>query len=145
EREGDGWLVASIEQEEEGKHQLDEKIVARPDADVESLHDEAMVEGAAADKVPEGVKISEIADLDFDGDARTAAMDISLADGRFAPDILEVAVRRAVAGWAEAVDGSDKPLEAVATPDAVGELLYPGDPNRKTRVVVRGPKVQHLR
>ena len=59
---------------------------------------------------PTGVKIAEVADLQYDGDAHSAAMDLSLADGRFAPDVLEVAARRAVDAWAQAVDGDDTPL-----------------------------------
>jgi predicted lipid-binding transport protein (Tim44 family) len=32
----------------------------------------------------------------------------------------------------------------VATPEAVGELLYGGDASRKTRLVVRGPRVRAI-
>ena len=72
-------------------------------------------------------------------------MDLSLADGRFAPDILEVAARRAVAAWAEAVDGPDDELRKVATPGAAAELLHPGDASGRTRLVVRGAQVQRIR
>ena len=96
-----------------------------------------------ADAVPEGISVAEVADLQFDGDAHAAAMDLSVADGRFAPDVLEVAARRAVDAWAEAVDGSDGPLQAIAHPDAVRELLHPG--GASTRLVVRGPKVKQIR
>ena len=67
-----------------------------------------------ADAVPTGTSVAEVADLDFSGDARAAANDLSLADGRFAPDVLEVAARRAVQAWAEAVDGPDDRLRALA-------------------------------
>ena len=97
------------------------------------MRDEALVEGAVADAVPEGTKIAEVADLQYDGDAHAAAMDLSLADGRFAPDVLEVAARRAVDAWAQAVDGDDAPLDAIATPAPSDELLYAGDTERRTR------------
>ena len=109
------------------------------------MRDEALVEGAVADAVPEGTKVSDIADLQFDGSAHAAALDLCLADGRFAPDILEVAARRAVAAWAEAVDGSDAGLKAIASPEAAKQLLHPGDPSAATRVVVRGPRVKQIR
>jgi predicted lipid-binding transport protein (Tim44 family) len=109
------------------------------------MHDEALVEGAAAEAVPEGTKIAEVADLDFQGDARAAANDLSLADARFAPDILEVAARRAVEAWGEAIDGDRGDLEAIADGGVVQELLHPGDPSGKTRLVVRGPKVDQIR
>jgi predicted lipid-binding transport protein (Tim44 family) len=140
-----GWRLLSIEQDEEGKHHLEADIVATPWADTERLRDQSLVEGAVADKVAEGFTVAEVADLDLDGDARAAALDLSLADARFGPDVLEAAARRAVAGWAEAVDGEDRDLEAVAEPAAVQELLHPGDPSGRTRLVVRGPRIQKLR
>lgn len=144
-RRDDRWIVVSIEQDTEGVHNLDAEIIARPDADDERLHDESTVEVAQADAAPADVRTAEIADLDFDGDARAAALDLSLADARFAPDVLEVAVRRAVAGWAEAIDGEDAPLLSVAAADVAGEMLHPGDPSGKTRLVVRGPRVRAMR
>ncbi len=144
-RPGDGgWMVLSIEQDMEGSHHLDAEIVASPWGDDRRLRDEALVEGAVADKVLEGYKVSDVADLDFDGDARAAALDLSLADGRFAPDVLEAAVRAAVDGWTEAVDGEDDKLLALATPGAAHDLLYP-DKSERRRLVVRGPRVTALR
>ncbi|MEA2419149.1 MAG: hypothetical protein QOE60_1355 [Thermoleophilaceae bacterium] len=140
-----GWMLLSIEGSDEGLHHIESEIVATPWDDTQRLRDESLVEGAVADKVAEGFTVAEVADLDFDGDARAAALDLSLADARFGPDVLEVAARRAVAGWAEAVDGEDSQLEAVAEPGALQELLYPGDPSRRTRLVVRGPKIRALR
>ncbi len=139
------WILRSIEQGAEGAHTLDEQLVASPWSDDGAMRDEALVEGAVADAVPEGTSIAEIADLDFEGDARAAALDLSLADGRFAPDVLEVAARRAVAAWAEAVDGDDAALLAIAHPQAAQDLLHPGDPSHKTRLVVRGPAVKQIR
>jgi predicted lipid-binding transport protein (Tim44 family) len=108
------------------------------------MRDESLTELAVADAIPAG-QIAEVADLEFDGDARTAALDLAMVDGRFAPDVLEAAARRAVAAWAEAVDGDDTALERAATPEAVRDLLHPGDPEGRTRLVVRGPRLQGLR
>jgi predicted lipid-binding transport protein (Tim44 family) len=139
------WMLGSIEQGAEGQHALEEQIVATAWSDEQGMRDESLVEGAVADAVPAGTKIAEVADLQFEGEARAAALDLSLADGRFAPDVLEVAARRAVAAWADAVDGDDASLAAIAEPDAVRELLHPGDPTGQTRLVVRGPKVTRIR
>ena len=138
------WILQSIEQGAEGSHQLTGRIVATPWADEQALRDEALVEGAVQDAVPQGTKVAEVADLDFEGDARAAALDLSVADGRFAPDVLEVAARRAVAAWVDAVDGDDGPLLAVADPTAARELLHPGDPTGSTRLVVRGLEVRRI-
>jgi predicted lipid-binding transport protein (Tim44 family) len=139
------WILVSIEQGAEGDHALTEELVTAPDQDDTAMRDEALIEGAVADAVPAGTSIADVADLDFEGDARAAALDLSLADGRFAPDVLEIAARRAVSAWAEAVDGDDAALETIAHPDAVQHLLHPGDPSQRTRLVVRGPKVTQIR
>jgi hypothetical protein len=137
------WILLSIEQDAEGRHQLDAPIVASPWGD-ERLRDQSLTEVATADAVS-ATALAEIAPVDMDGDARAAALDMSLVDGRYAPAVLEAAARRAVEAWAEAVDGSDAPLEAIADPGAIDALLYPGDPSRTTRLVVRGPRLQSLR
>ena len=138
------WVLLSIEQDKEGAHHLDADIVASPWGDDERLRDEAVTELATADAVPDA-QIAEVADLDFDGTARAAALDLAMVDGRFAPDVLEAAARQAVAAWAEAVDGDDAALERAATPEAVRELLYAGDASERTRLVVRGPRLRALR
>ena len=139
------WMLISIEQGAEGMHAIDDKIVATTWSDNTALRDEALIEGAVQDAVPTDVSIAEVADLDFRGDAHAAALDLSLADGRFAPDVLEVTARRAVTAWAEAVDGDDARLRSIAHGQAVRELLHPGDPSARTRLVVRGPKVRQIR
>jgi predicted lipid-binding transport protein (Tim44 family) len=144
-RHGDRWMLQSIEQGAEGRHSLQDQIVATDWGDQQALRDEALIEGAVAQAVPDGTKVSEVADLQFTGDARAAANDLSLADGRFAPDVLEVAARRAVTAWMAAVDGGDGQLRAIAAPTAVPELLHPGDPSEQTRLVVRGAMVKQIR
>ena len=143
-RRDGGWYLASIEQRAEGDHHLDEEIVPSPWSDGR-IRDEALTEVAAQDALPDGFTTADLADFDFEGDARQHALDLSLADARFGPDVLEAAARRAVAAWAEAVDGEDAALEQVASPAAIGELLYAGDRSRRTRVVVRGPRVKRIR
>jgi predicted lipid-binding transport protein (Tim44 family) len=139
------WRLISIEHAAEGSHVLAEPIVATPWSDNQALQDEALMESAAADAVPEGTQIAEVADLDFAGDAHAAALDLSLADGRFAPDVLEITARRAAKAWAEAVDGDDARLHSIAHGTAVNDLLHPGDPSHRTRLVVRGPEVRKIR
>lgn len=144
-RRGGRWVLGSIEQGAEGQHALDSRVVAAPWSDENALRDEALIEGAVADALPSNTKVSELADLDFAGDARAAALDLSLVDGRFTPDVLEVAARRAVQAWATAVDGDDGPLKSIAHPSAVQALLHPGDPSGRTRLVVRGPEIKQIR
>lgn len=142
-KRGGRWVLQSIEQGAEGLHALEENVVATPWGDEQALHDQALVEGAVP--VPEGVRLAEVADLQFDGPAEAAALDLCVVDGRFSPDVLEVAARRAVAAWAEAVDGKDDGLYALAQGHVIRDLLHPGDPSGRTRVVVRGPQVKQIR
>jgi predicted lipid-binding transport protein (Tim44 family) len=133
------WILLSIEQDEEGSHQLDAPIEADPSED-RRMTDRARVEVAVADAPPGDVRHG---DLD-DEDARTAlaaARDLSLADPRFDPDIIEATVRRGVAAWAEAVDGDDAAFAHLARPGLLSELLYPPSPGRSLRLVVRAPVV----
>ena len=138
------WIVLSIEQQKEGDHQLGEPVVATPWSDTERLTAESLVEQAAAQKLPEGVAVSEVAAAEFTGAARTAALDLALVDGRFSPDVLSVEVRRAVSAWAEAVDGDDADLRELATPRRCRRSCIPGDPSERTRLVVRGPLVEQV-
>jgi predicted lipid-binding transport protein (Tim44 family) len=138
------WMLASIEQGAEGSHQLEERLVQTEWADDQALQDEALVEGANAEAVPTGTKLSELTDtaVAIDADARARALDLSLADGRFDPAILEVAARRAVQAWAQAIDGETQPLLALADSDAVAQMLHPSGSG--SRMVVRGPKIERI-
>ncbi len=144
-RRSSHWVLASIEQGHEGDHALDEQIVATPWADERGMRDSALVEGAVADAAPAGTSPAELASVSYDGDAEAAANDLSVADGRFAPAILEVAANRAVQAWALAIDGSDHALDEIATPQARRELLYAGDSSGSLRLVVRGPVINRIR
>jgi predicted lipid-binding transport protein (Tim44 family) len=144
-KRGTRWILQSIEQGAEGAHALNERLVATPWADEQSMRDEALVEQAFADALPNGTPIADLADLQFEGSARAAALDLSLVDDRFSPGLLEVAARRGVAAWAKAVDGADDELYAIAHGPAARQLLHPGDPAGRTRVVVRGPRIKQIR
>jgi predicted lipid-binding transport protein (Tim44 family) len=117
------WTLLSIEERSEGEDHLAEPIIASPWSDTDHLRDEAVIETAAADQLPAGFKPADLADPDFEGDARAAALDLSLADPRFAPDVLEAAARRVVEAWAEAVDGDDTALAQLASEPALHQLL----------------------
>lgn len=143
-RRDGAWIVTSIEQRAEGDHHLEGEIVASPWSDTERLQDASLTELAVADGLPAGFTTSDLAELEFSGDARARALDLSLADARFMSSLLEAAARRAVAAWVEAVDGSDDALLALAGPEAVDALLYGGDGSRRTRLVVRGARVRRI-
>jgi predicted lipid-binding transport protein (Tim44 family) len=139
-RRRDGrWTLLSIEQDEEGEHQLEAPIEADP-AEDRRMTDRARVEAAVAGALPDGVTHAELDDEDA-ASAAAKARDLSLADPRFDPDVIDATVRRAVAAWAEAVDGDDAAFARVARPDLLGELLHPPGNGRSLRLVVRAPVV----
>lgn len=133
------WVVISVEQEREGAHHLSTPLVAAPESDGARLRADAVMEVAAADGV-RADQVSELLSPEFSGSAREAALDLSLIDGRFAPDVLATAVGEVVGAWAQAIDGSDEPLAARTTPQALGALLYPT--SQHARLVIRGEDVQ---
>ena len=90
-------MLASIEQGAEGEHALDEQIVADAWADEQACATRRWSRAPSPTPSPRARRSPRSPTCDFDGDARAAAIDLSLADGRFAPDVLEVAARRAVA------------------------------------------------
>lgn len=139
----DHWMLISIEQPAEGEYHLHERPIPRPEDD-DHLRDDTFLQMAAADRLPDGFAPADLINVEFADDARTAALDLSLADPRFSLDVLETSVRGVIEAWAQAVDGADTPLEAIATRDAVDQLLYDSDAARTTRVVVRGPMVRRV-
>ncbi len=139
---GGRWTLGSIEQDREGEHQLTAPLIAERGDDVAGMRDETMVEQAVADRA--NGDLAALTPLDFPEDAAAAAREMALVDQRFEPDVIEVAVRRAMAAWAEAIDGEDDALLAISDPVVVNELLYHGDTSGRTRVVVRGPKLMSL-
>ena len=141
-RDGDGWRLVSIEQEAEGSHHLDATIVAAPWSDDPRLPTSRSSSSRRPTRRREGTNVSELVSVEFDGTAREQALDLALADPRCAPDVLEIAARRAVEAWAEAVDGDDAALLALATPEAAQALLYPRGEGRARRRA--RPAVQRL-
>lgn len=140
------WILLSIEQQAEGDHHLDSDIVATPWGDDKRLSAESTLELAATDTPAAGFTTADLVDPDFAEDVRAAALDLSLADARFGPDVIQACVSRAVEAWVEAVDGPDDALSALATPEAIRALLHPGDnaPDPSTRLVVRGVTVERI-
>jgi len=134
-KQGNRWVLESIEVGEEGKHHLKAPVVATPWGDDERLRQDAVAELATADGAPEGFAPAELAG---DGAGALAVADLALADSRFDVDLIEATVRRIVDAWEAAVDGDDAALEALAHGDAVRALLHPGE---RTRPVVRGAEV----
>ncbi len=136
---GDRWVLLSIEQDEEGEHNLYAPLVARPDEDVARMRDDTVIEHGVERATRPGTDLGELIAVDFEDDALLQARDLALVDGRVDPDLIEVAVRRLVTAWAKAVDDEDDDLLAIAPKMLVDDMLRPRGPG--SRLVVRGPEV----
>ena len=142
-REG-RWILLSIEERAEGEHQLTEPIVASAWSDTGRLRDEAVIETAVSDGVPAGFEPADVADLDFDGDARAEALDLSLADARFAPGRARGARRgRRSRPGPRRSTGTTRSWPAWPARRR-SSSSFTGDDAEKIRVVVRGPRVQRI-
>jgi predicted lipid-binding transport protein (Tim44 family) len=141
-KRGGDWVVVSIEQDREGAHHLSAPLVAVPESDSARLRADAVMEVAAADAV-RADRVGELLSPAFSGTARAAALDLSLVDGRFAPDVLATAVGEVVDAWVQAIDGPDGPLAALTTPEALQGLLYP-TASGHDRLVIRGVEVREM-
>ena len=73
-----------------------------------------------------------------------AALDLASFDGRYDPDVLQASAQRAIAAWAEAIDGTQQPLVDLVGHPNVEQLLHP-DHDRRHRLVIRGPRLLQLR
>ena len=141
-RREERWIVVRIQERREGLHELRAPIVATPWADGERLRREAISEQAAESAAP----VAEIAAIGrpaLDDAARLAALDLSLVDGRFAPEVLVSEVGYAVDAWVAGIDGDRAALEQIAGAEPIADLLYPDGPG--TRYVVRGLQVEDVR
>lgn len=140
-RQDGRWILLSIEEEREGRHHLRGDLIPVPWADP-ALAGQARTELAVADAAGPAAEVARLSSTAFSHDARAAALDLSLIDDRFSPDVLTVAVEAVVHAWTEAVDGDDAALRRRAAPGAVDVLLYDGDATRTVRTVVRGLEVE---
>jgi predicted lipid-binding transport protein (Tim44 family) len=141
-REG-AWVLLSIEEEAEDRHHLHGELIAVPSADP-ALAGQSRTELAVADAAGPAAQIAGLTSTTFTAHARAAALDLSLVDDRFSPDVLTVAVEGVVAAWSEAIDGDDAALERRASREAVDALLYGDDATRTCRTVVRGLQVAEV-
>ena len=140
-----GWSL-SIEQRAEGDHQLDARSSPRRGPTSSGSSDESLTELAVADGLPDGFTTADLAELDFDGDARAHALDLSLADGALRRPMCSrrppgARSRRGPRRWTATTprsSGWPRPRRSPSCSTAATRRA-------KTRLVVRGPRVKRIR
>lgn len=127
--ENGSWTVTDFEPMDRGRHYLEDPLPAGPsDGD---LRDDATISLAVAD----GALATATAELtEVDAPVRRRLLDLSLVDGRYAPDAIAACVREIARAWEAAVEhGEREVLERWTTPEAATQLSRP-TPNGLRRV-----------
>jgi hypothetical protein len=135
-REGDSWCIELVESAAEGAHYL---IDPMPDQGLEqALHDEATISTAVESVAPDLVPVGELTDVD--ASTHTQLLDLSLVDGRYAPDVIVACACEIARAWESATFARDrKLLEPWCTPEAATQLFHP-TPHGLRRVLNLGPR-----
>jgi predicted lipid-binding transport protein (Tim44 family) len=136
-RQGGQWRIAAIEAGPEGRHHLAAPLVAEPAAD-DALHDQSVLEVAAADPPPPTTPWSDLVSAP-QTDPEAVARDVALIDPRFSHTALESIVRIVADAWMQAALGVTAPLQDLAEPEALRALTRPR--GGESRVIVRGLKL----
>jgi hypothetical protein len=126
------WLLLSVDGDPLAGPVLSAPLVATRSADLRRLQEQSLAELASAEKVPQGVALSDL--IPPDEPPALALLDLSLVDGRFSAPLIAAQLGHLVEAWEEASTGSDAPLLALASNEAASALLSPA---AGKRLVVR--------
>lgn len=127
-RDEDRWIIERVESPGAG-HYLVDRL---PDDTLDQqLQDEAAISTAVEDPLVT-VPVAELKDVD--AATENQLRDLSVVDGRYAPDAIVACVCEIARTWEAATTGNDKrPLESWSTPHAITQLCRP-TPNGLRRV-----------
>lgn len=92
------WIVAGVEQAEDGSHHLTDAI----ETDMwnqKSVARDAMLEVAERSSVPRATDVLSLTNISWADDADEAASDLGLVDARFDKAVLEVAISKFLEEW----------------------------------------------
>jgi hypothetical protein len=134
--EGEGWRIDRVESELAGEHYQTDPLPEEGSA--HELHDEATI-STAVESAPSGdAAVSELTDVD--GSTKSQLLDLSLVDGRYAPDVIAACTCEITRAWESATFARDqKQLETWCTPEAAAQLFRPA-PRRLRRVLDLEPR-----
>jgi hypothetical protein len=106
---GEGWTFTRADFGAGGEYHLAAETVPEPAHDP-ALHDAAIRELAAEESVTEPGELI----TGPEGDATRRLLDLSLTDGRFAPAVVEAAVRALMRAWRRFAIGEENAYHALA-------------------------------
>jgi hypothetical protein len=140
--DGDGWTIAQVEPDDRGSHYHRDRLPNAPRDD--DWRDEATIALAGADRA----SATGVAQLgEADEPVRVRLLDLSLLDGRYAPDAIVACVGEIVRAWEGATEREERAeLERWSSEDALHQLCRP-TPNGMRRVrnlELRGVRITAL-
>jgi hypothetical protein len=100
--------------------------------------------GPASSAAP-GPDSARTAELTYREAAQDEVLAAGIADRRLEPEILEAAIREAIAAWVTAAEEGAPAPRAGGAPAVAAELLRPGGPGARTRLVLRRPRIDSIR
>lgn len=112
--EAGGWIVAGIEQVEDGSHHLTD-AVETDTWNQKSVAREAMLEVAERTSVPRATGVLSLTNISWADAADEAARDLALLDARFDKSVLEVAITTFLEKWA--MNDGSLDFTAIRTPN----------------------------
>jgi hypothetical protein len=107
---GGNWTLTRVDFGAAGEYHLAAETVTEPVRDP-ALHDAAVRELAAGDAVTEPGELI----VGTQGDAARELLDLSLTDGRFAPGVIEAAVRSLIRAWRQLAIAGDEAFAALSS------------------------------
>jgi hypothetical protein len=114
-KDGSGeWMVAGIEQAEDGRHHLTDAIETDT-WNQKSVARDAMLEVAERTSGPRATDVLSLTNISWAEDADEAAGDLSLVDARFDKSVLEVAITKFLEEWA--MNDGSLDFTAIRTPN----------------------------
>jgi hypothetical protein len=129
--EGETFRVDRVDSETDGEHYLTDPL---PDeGSDQQLHDEATISTAVESTPSADVEAAELTDVD--ASTKSQLLDLSLVDGRYAPDVIAACACEIARAWESATFAQDRTLlEPWCMPEAAAQLMHPA-PHRVRRVL----------
>lgn len=133
-RSATGWRMLEFDAHPLAEGLLDTPVIAGVWADQERLNEQSLAELAQ----PPGATPVRVGDvIDRDAPAYGQLLDLSLADGRFLPALIEAALKHLIEAWEQATLVSTDSLEHRTAPGVCEHLLQPLVDDRSMRLVLR--------
>ena len=138
-RAGHGWRLIEFDAQPLAKALINAPVIAHRWADDERLQEQSLAELAQAD-APADPQVAGL--VDDEADPARQLLDLSVADGRFAPALIEAALTQIIDAWQQATIGSIDSLQQRVAMPVVGQLLGPFGSDPPMRLLLRDARLR---